>query len=486
MHQLSKTDFIQYLNCPESLWLLKNKPNVYPKGEFSLFLEKLIKEGYDVEQYAKLLFPGGIDLPEHNTPSYTKQQLNSNHTVFFQPSFITQKGVFARIDVLEKLPNGSYHIYEIKSASSVKKSKLEDACFQKYVLQECGLTVSKVSIIHLNKHYKKQGPIIANDLLEIADVTYQITDIYSLTVNQINAAFTFINKHTINEHTCSSRYKTRTNHCDSFYYFNQDVPEYSIYEIARISSKKIQQLVDNNHLGILDIPVDFELSTIQQAQVESVRKQLVLINKPRINKTLAQLKFPLHFIDYETYPTAIPKLDKMGPHNHLVFQVSIHTLQANGTLTHFEWLGDSLQQPVDMLKQMQEFTGVTGTFISWNAPFEISRNKDMFVWIPQFTDYLNYINRHMFDLMAIFKTDYVDYRFNGSTSIKKVLPVLCPQFSYSNLEVQDGTMALDTWGRMVTDINFNEDVALTRKNLLAYCKLDTLAMVEIYKKLVLV
>ena len=182
----------------------------------------------------------------------------------------------------------------------------------------------------------------------------------------------------------------------------------------------------------------------------------------------------------------MPKLDKMGPHNHLVFQVSIHKLQANGTLTHFEWLGDSLQQPVDMLKQMQEFTGVTGTFISWNAPFEISRNKDMLVWIPQFTDYLNYINRHMFDLMAIFKTDYVDYRFNGSTSIKKVLPVLCPQFSYSNLEVQDGTMALDTWGRMVTDINFNEDVAFTRKNLLAYCKLDTLAMVEIYKKLVLV
>ena len=135
---------------------------------------------------------------------------------------------------------------------------------------------------------------------------------------------------------------------------------------------------------------------------------------------------------------------------------------------------------------MQDFTGLTGTFISWNAPFEISRNKDMLLWIPQFTDYLNYINTHMFDLMAIFKTDYVDYRFHGSTSIKKVLPVLCPQFSYSNLEVQDGTMALDTWGRMVTDTNFNEDVSLTRKNLLAYCKLDTLAMVEIYKKLVLV
>lgn len=89
----------------------------------------------------------------------------------------------------------------------------------------------------------------------------------------------------------------------------------------------------------------------------------------------------------------------------------------------------------------------------------------------------------MFDLMNIFKEDYVDYRFRGSTSIKKVLPVLCPQFSYQDLEVQDGTMALDTWGRMILDPDFNENIEQTRKNLLAYCELDTLAMVEIYKKI---
>ena len=124
-----------------------------------MFLEKLIKEGYEVEEYAKLLFPNGVDLPENSSPDYTQQQLNSNSNIFFQPSFLTSKGVFARIDVLEKLPNDTYHIYEIKSASSIKKGKLEDACFQKYVLQECGYSVSKVSIIHLNKDYVKQGKI---------------------------------------------------------------------------------------------------------------------------------------------------------------------------------------------------------------------------------------------------------------------------------------------------------------------------------------
>ena len=139
--------------------------------------------------------------------------------------------------------------------------------------------------------------------------------------------------------------------------------------------------------------------------------------------------------------------------------------------------------PIDMLQAMQDFTGNTGTFVSWHASFEIGRNKDLIEWLPQFINYLTYINEHTFDLETIFKKDYIDYRFHGSSSIKKVLPVLCPDISYSDLDVNNGTMALDTWGRMVLDPNFNEDIEATRKNLLDYCELDTLAMVKIYEVL---
>ena len=134
-----------------------------------------------------------------------------------------------------------------------------------------------------------------------------------------------------------------------------------------------------------------------------------------------------------------------------------------------------------MLKEMQDFTGLTGTFISWHASFEIGRNKDMINWIPAYSEYLTYINENMFDLEKVFMKDYVDYRFHGRTSLKSVLPVLCPHLSYQTKAIQDGTMAMDTWGRMVTDPDFKEDIKQTRNNLLEYCKLDTFAMVEIYK-----
>lgn len=485
MHQLTKTNFIHYLNCPESLWLLKNKPNVYPNGEFSLFLEKLIKEGYEVEAYAKQLFTNGIDIPENTSPEFTKNIINKGSTVYFQPAFVTQKGVFARIDILEHLADDTWHIYEVKSSTSIKTDNkhnhLKDACFQKHVLIENGYVISKVSIIYLNKDYIKQGPIIASDLLIIEEVTDKVEALYSSVVNQINAATNFINKESINETACSCKYNTRSNHCDSFKYFNTTIPDYSIYEIGNIRANKIGVLVDNEQLSILDIPVAFELNANQQMQVASVKQEQPIINISNIKSELDKLKFPLHFIDYETYASAIPKLDGLSPHKHLTFQVSIHTLTQDGTLTHFEYLLDAMQMPIEMLQAMQEFTGSTGTFVSWHASFEIGRNKDLIEWLPQFSDYLTYINEHTFDLETIFKKDYIDYRFHGSSSIKKVLPVLVPEVTYSDLDVNNGTMALDTWGRMVLDKDFNEDIETTRKNLLEYCELDTLAMVKIFK-----
>ena len=487
MHQLTKTDFKYYLDCPETIWLLKNKPNTYPKGEFSLFAEKLVKEGYEVEAYAKKLFPNGLNLPEYGSPKETQNDITNKHNVYFQPSFNTSKNIFARIDILERLTDGTWLIYEVKSSTSIKKDRkhrqIEDACFQKYVLTECGYVVSKVSIIHLYKEYVKQGDIVANELLEITDVTEAVDVIYSSVVNQINAGSNFINKELINETVCSCKHKTRSNHCDAFGYFNTTIPEYSIYEIGRISAKKVGLLADNEQLAIIDIPLDFELNVNQQTQVESVKQEQPIINQANIKSELDKLKFPLHFIDYETYASAIPRLDGLSPHKHLTFQVSIHTLTEDNTLTHFEYLLDAMKMPIDMLQAMQDFTGSTGTFVSWHASFEIGRNKDLIEWLPQFTNYLTYINEHTFDLEMIFKKDYIDYRFHGSSSIKKVLPVLSPDISYSDLDVNNGTMALDTWGRMVLDPNFNEDIGATRKNLLEYCALDTLAMVKIYETL---
>jgi hypothetical protein len=60
---------------------------------------------------------------------------------------------------------------------------------------------------------------------------------------------------------------------------------------------------------------------------------------------------------------------------------------------------------------------------------------------------------------------------------------MCPGFSYSDLEVQDGTMAMEVWGKTIFEDLAESEVNEIRQNLLKYCELDTLAMVKIFEKL---
>jgi hypothetical protein len=66
----------------------------------------------------------------------------------------------------------------------------------------------------------------------------------------------------------------------------------------------------------------------------------------------------------------------------------------------------------------------------------------------------------------------------GKYSIKNVLPALVPRLSYSDLEIQEGGTASNVFAQMASG-NFDGDIETARKNLIDYCKLDTLAMVEI-------
>jgi hypothetical protein len=93
------------------------------------------------------------------------------------------------------------------------------------------------------------------------------------------------------------------------------------------------------------------------------------------------------------------------------------------------------------------------------------------------------VNDRIYDLMKVFKKDYLHPDFQGSASIKKVLPVMLPELSYKTLNIQNGTMALSEWEKMINGGLHKDEREEIRKNLLAYCKLDTLAMVEIFNKL---
>ena len=104
---------------------------------------------------------------------------------------------------------------------------------------------------------------------------------------------------------------------------------------------------------------------------------------------------------------------------------------------------------------------------------------------PQRKDFLLGMNERVYDLMIPFDKSglYQHPRFKGSASIKAVLPILCPDLGYKNLDIQNGSAAVIQWHH-ATDGRFSaEEQQNTFKNLLAYCHLDTLAMIRIWEVL---
>ena len=106
--------------------------------------------------------------------------------------------------------------------------------------------------------------------------------------------------------------------------------------------------------------------------------------------------------------------------------------------------------PISMIEHMQENIGDVGSIVSWHASFENKQNRTMASMYPNKHDFLYALISRTVDLEDLFKERYVDIKFQGSTSIKKVLPVLVPELDYTGMEVGNGTDAMEAWQRLIS------------------------------------
>ena len=103
---------------------------------------------------------------------------------------------------------------------------------------------------------------------------------------------------------------------------------------------------------------------------------------------------------------------------------------------------------------------------------------------PDLSEKLLAIRANVHDLLDVFRNGYVyDRAMEGSFSIKKVLPALFPNdpnLDYHNLaDVHNGGEATDTF--LALRGMEREERDKLRQSLLAYCKLDTMAMVMLWQ-----
>ena len=252
---------------------------------------------------------------------------------------------------------------------------------------------------------------------------------------------------------------------------------------------------------------------------------------PDLASALQGLKYPLHFIDFETYLGAVPHHRGMRPYELVAFQWSCHTIATpDSDPIHTEYLNSDYDFPnFRFAESLMKQIGTTGTPLMW-TPFENTilrnileqmeiygyRNDSLKDWLTNITTDSKqgregrFVDLNDFTLQYYFHPD-----MKGKTSIKKVLPAIwnnnpylhsIPWFkkyvsdSASSLNpydtlapvigeleneevVKDGTGAMRAYQDLMfgVDSENKERRENLKQLLLQYCELDTMAMVIIWK-----
>lgn len=533
MKLLSKTDFILYRECPHNVWVKIHEPEEYAKFEISDFEKSLGVMGNEVERLARGMFPNGILVEGrgNDAQELTKKLISEKMPVIFQAVCATDKYLAATDVLVWNESSNAYDLCEIKMSSAFeikqeeisdsdddegedpkpkkvnKKKELQyeyDLAFQVSVFEMCGVKINNKYLIRLNKEYIKTGDLdfSENKLFVKEDKTEKVNNLLEQAKFEMSQASEYISQLKKPVDSCLCYYKGRSSHCTSFKYINPHVPDYSVHDLNRIGNSKalLKELIDAKILTVDKVPEDWipKVKKLSEKDKEKGKKQ----SKPRklnqiqvykskepiidldaIKTELNSLTFPLYFLDYETYPTAIPMFNGYHPYQHIVFQYSLHVLKdKNSELEHYELLvldGDPAEKIVESLKS---HIGDTGSIISWYKKFENSRNKELARLVPLHYEFLHDVINRTYDLMDIVdQQHYVHHGFKGSSSIKKVQPILAPDFSYKHLGVQNGTDAIEAYRQISKGELVGIALEEKKQQMLKYCGYDTEVMYVLWK-----
>jgi hypothetical protein len=175
----------------------------------------------------------------------------------------------------------------------------------------------------------------------------------------------------------------------------------------------------------------------------------------------------------------------MWPYSHIPFQWSVHRqLEQDAAPEHFEFLADDDHDPRrEFASSLCDALGKRGPIIVYNATFESQRLRDLAGWLPEYAGAIAGIQERLWDLWPFVKRHIYHPQFQGSFSLKTVLPALVTGLSYEGMEVAHGDEAGLAWDRMIrSGVDVSERQRL-KSALLAYCGQDTLAMVKILERL---
>ncbi len=479
---LSKSRYLKGLQCPKYLWIISHDPERIP--EVDAVTQYAFDQGHRVGELAKRLFPGGLDIPHDDFGENIRQtrELLKLRKPLFEAGIIAGN-IYCRPDILN--PAGAYKwdIIEVKSSARVKDVNIEDVSFQRYCCEKAGLAVSRCFLMYIDSGYIRDGDIDPAKLFAAEDITRAVREAGEGIEERIEAMHEVISRDTCPEVTigshCSNPYC-----CPLYEVCRGFLPEHNVFELYQ-GGRKSLELFNSGVYAIRDIPPEFLLNEKQVIQRNCILEGEQHVNREEISRFLENLKYPLYFLDFETFSPAIPLFDGTGPYQAIPFQFSLHVLGSpEGRPRHHSFLAEGTADPrYRLLTELVGVLGTEGSIIVYSSPFEKGILRKLGESFPEFADWADGVCERVVDLLIPFRSFHYYHRDQrGSASLKKVLPVMTGS-GYEKMEINDGGLASTAFQEITYHDVPDEVRRKVRGDLEEYCKLDTEGMTWLVKRL---
>jgi hypothetical protein len=440
-----------------------------------------------VGELARGWYPGGVLIEADrlhlgDAMRFTREALKDTVIPGIYEGAFSFDGVLIRVDILENVRNGAWSLVEVKSGASLKEENIYDVALQYYVLSGLGLRLEQAGILNVNKNYVYDGgELDLAGLFRFTDLKEQVVEMQEEVADSVAELRIILgnktpppidpSRHCRNPYVCEF-----SDHC------RKSMPQHWIMELSGLRQDRLDKLTERGIFDIRMIPESFPLSGLQARIRGCVINETEYVGS-ELKTSLKEYEYPIHFLDFETMAPAIPRYAHTHPYQMLPFQWSDHILSKEGTLDHKEYLCHEDRDPrEEVVRELLEALGEKGSICTYGN-YEKQVISGLADHLPSYRYRLRALLPRCRDLWALIRRGYYHPHFHGSFSIKDVLPVLVPSMSYEHLSIQEGGQAGPEYLRMIEPETQPDEKERIRRNLLGYCRLDTLAMVRIREEL---
>ena len=487
---LSKSKLLAFRQCERRLWLEVHRVDLKmdsasAQARFNVGHEvgDLARQQYDPERRGVL-----IDAQVEGFASAlqrTGSLLESNQPIF--EAGFAAAGAIAFADVMVPVDVDGQRIWrmvEVKSSTGVKDYHRDDVAVQAYAARNAGLSLASIALAHVDSSWVYPGEGNYDGLLKEVDLTAEALAKAAEVQTWIHDAQAVVREPTEPKRATGAHCRSPFE-CGFIDYCGASEPqaEFPVAWLPRVQAKALKaHLAQPGVIDMRDVPDRLLNATQLRVKTQTVQGA-AWFDSAGATKALKKHQSTLYFLDFETIQFAVPIWAGTKPYQQIPFQFSMHRLQPGGSLEHREFLDVSGGDPsAAFVRALVEACGTSGAVFVYNAGFEKGRMKELAVRFPSFKPALEGLANRVVDLLPVAQAYFYDPSQQGSWSIKKVLPAVVPELRYDALDgVQDGTAAMNAYAEAISPATTAERKDEVGKQLLAYCALDTYAMVRLWQ-----